>query len=391
MDTVIVDARQWQKTFDLRTGENTDGDGAISRMVRGVLARRPYPGDMAPAADRWVTDTALDLAAVWKPRLVCLSYARPYFAQRVMPFSGEEARKTILEAFEEAGRFVAESGYAPVFVGTGDMVELRGEMDLSMLDAVVSSGSGYGRYVGLHRPSERDLAHVASLPGVERLVCRDEWLGLFSGADHDPADIPDRLLVCREGWTVRSVGSSPRRTVRVQGHNPVIPVSTPLGAVSSITGIRALIEENLPRRPIALIVIEGVGTSHFPLPFTECANGLGWYCYEPGEGQYLTITNGEHQVFAYPPGYRFSHEAMEQTIFPFSGHFREVPSHTLGADFEGPSLAVGNRSMFTHMVFGADISVECFARNLFNQGCIAVLKERIAAEESAFLPDTRVA
>jgi len=103
------------------------------------------------------------------------------------------------------------------------------------------------------------------------------------------------------------------------------------------------------------------------------------------------MTTGEHQVFAYPPGYRFSHEAMEQREFPFSGHFREVPAHTLGADFEGGSLAVGNRSMFTHMVFGADISVECFARNLFNQGSIAVLKERIAAEESAFLPDARVA
>lgn len=82
---------------------------------------------------------------------------------------------------------------------------------------------------------------------------------------------------------------------------------------------------------------------------------------------------------------------MEQTIFPFSGHFREIPPHTLGADFEGPSLAVGNRSMFTHMVFGADISVECFARNLFNQGCIAVLKERITADDSDLLPDTRVA
>jgi hypothetical protein len=332
---------------------------------------------MEPSADRWVTDTALDLAAAYNPRLVCLSYARQYFAQRVSQFSDNEIRKVIADVFEEAGRFVAESGYTPVFVGTGDMRELSGEMDLSMLDALVSTGGGSGRHVGLHRPSGKDLSYVTSLPGMERLVCRDEWIRLLSGANHDPADIPDWLLVCREGWSVRSVGSSPRRTVRVQRHNPVIPVATSLGAVSSLTGIRGLIEEKLPHHPIALIVIEGVGIRHFPLPFTECANGIGWYCYEPGEGQYLTMTTGEHRVFAYPPGYRFSEEATEQREFPFSGHFREVPLHTLGADYSGRSIAVGNRSMFTHMVFGADISIECFARNLFNQGCIAVLKEKV--------------
>jgi hypothetical protein len=50
-----------------------------------------------------------------------------------------------------------------------------------------------------------------------------------------------------------------------------------------------------------------------------------------------------------------------------------VPGHTLGLNFPGKSIAVGNRSMFMHMAFGVDISIECFARNLFNQGCMAVV------------------
>jgi len=75
-----------------------------------------------------------------------------------------------------------------------------------------------------------------------------------------------------------------------------------------------------------------------------------------------------------PTGYRYDEEDDELKGYPFSGYFREVPGHTLGADCGGRSIAVGNRSMFTHMVFGADISVECFARNLFNQGCMAVIQ-----------------
>jgi hypothetical protein len=64
-----------------------------------------------------------------------------------------------------------------------------------------------------------------------------------------------------------------------------------------------------------------------------------------------------------------------QREFPFSGFFREIPEHTPGSGFSGRSIAVGNRSMFTHMVFEADISIECFARNLYNPGCIAVLMD----------------
>jgi hypothetical protein len=186
-------------------------------------------------------------------------------------------------------------------------------------------------------------------------------------------------MVCREGWTVRSAGSSLRKPLRVQKRNHTIPVFTPLGNVASIADVRKLIEKNLGSTRIALIVMEGVGEKYFPGRFSRCANGVDWYCYETGEGQYLTLSSGRHQVFAYPPGHRFSEETMTQSVFPFSGHFREIPEHTVAADFSGRSIAVGNRSMFTHMVFGADVSIECFARNLYNQGCMAVLRRGVKA------------
>ncbi len=36
-------------------------------------------------------------------------------------------------------------------------------------------------------------------------------------------------------------------------------------------------------------------------------------------------------------------------------------------------MAVGNDSMLTHMIFGTDVAVECFAGNLYNQGCLVVI------------------
>jgi hypothetical protein len=79
-------------------------------------------------------------------------------------------------------------------------------------------------------------------------------------------------------------------------------------------------------------------------------------------------------VFEYPVGYRYFGEDGPGKEFPFSGYFRSVPEDTIGASLGVRSIAVGNRSMFMHMVAGADISVECFARNLYNQGTMAVIQ-----------------
>jgi len=122
-----------------------------------------------------------------------------------------------------------------------------------------------------------------------------------------------------------------------------------------------------------LILVEGVGVREFRLPYTSCSNSKGWYAYEAGEAQYLTISTGRHQVFAYPAGYRAYLEDDESKQYPFSGYLSSIPSGTVGERFGGKSIAVGNRSMFMHTITGADIAIECFARNLSNQGCMGVI------------------
>lgn len=373
MSLVIIDARQWQNLFDLKSGKKVQDDSIKTQMVRWVLERHPYPGDVDRQSNRWVSDTALDLIEHYGPNLACLFYTHQYFAMRYTPLTETERRAMLADVFAEVDRFIAASGFTPVIVGTGDLTELSGEINLSRLDGLAISSHWSARYAGLHQPSERDLAFVRSQPQVERVASRAEWIALFPGVAHDPARIPDYLAVAREGWTFRTTGTPARKAVMIPVASPLIPVTTPLGTAEAITDVRGLIDAHLAHTQIALIILEGVGLKDFTPPHAACGNSVDWYYYEPGDAQFLTLTTGTHQVFAYPSGYKYHDENDNNPDYPYSGYFKQIPEHTVGRDFSGRSIAVGNRSMLTHMVFGADIAIECFARNLYNQGCMGVI------------------
>jgi hypothetical protein len=376
MSLAIVDAREWQNLMDLETGKKVQDESPQTGMVRSILANHPYPGDVDARSNSWVTDAALDLVEAYQPQLACVFYSHQFFSGRYTPMSEDERKKMIESVFLEAQRFVEKSGYTPVIVGTGDMVEVEGKIDLSKVDGISISSHWSARYAGLHNASKRDLEAAESHPAMERVVSREEWIRLFPGAGYRAERIPDHLLVAREGWTFITTGTPLRQALRVPGSGFVIPLSTPLGEARSVTDIRALIDANLKKTRIALIIIEGVGVRDFLLPHTPCINSVDWYYYEPGDAQYLTMTTGTHQVFAYPSGYQYHDENDAKKGWPFSGYFLNVPEHTVGMDFPGKSVAVGNHSMFTHMIFGADICIECFARNLYNQGCLGVIHRK---------------
>jgi hypothetical protein len=207
---------------------------------------------------------------------------------------------------------------------------------------------------------------------MERVVPRDEIARLFGGTPEQAQRVPEHLLLAKEGYGFRTMGSTLRNPVMVPSAGFHVPVSAP-EAVKSITGIAGLAKRKLKDDRVALIIMEGIGTKEFAEPYSTAENGKGWYYYEPGDAQYLTITTGEHRFFDYPAGYRYFDEDAERREFPFSGYFRSIPRGTFAAGYPGRSIAVGNKSMFMHMVTGADICLECFARNLYNQGTMAVI------------------
>jgi hypothetical protein len=373
MSLAIVDAREWQNLLDLRTGKKAQDERSQTLMLRGILRKHPYPGDVDILSNQWVTDTALDLIGAYDPQLVCVVYAHQYFAGRYTPMSEGRRIAMIENVFAEIERFINESGYTPVIVGSGDMVKLAGEIDLSKVDGLAISSHWSARYAGLHRASARDLDYVSSNPAIERVVRRDEWISLFPGTSYQADRIPEYLLVAREGWTFVTTGTPMRKSLRIPGESFWIPLSATLGEAATITEIRALIHANLGNEKVALIIVEGVGIHDFPIPYTPCGNKADWHYYEPGDGLYLTISTGTHQVFAHPSGYEYHDENDAKREYPLSGYFLDIPQHTLASDFPGKSIAVGNHSMFVHTIFGADICLECFARNLYNQGCLGVI------------------
>lgn len=373
MSLAIIDAREWQRVFDLRTGAGVAGESPLVRMVREVQSRRPYPGDLDDAGNRWVTDTALDLIAGYDPSFVFLTYARQFFIGRYSVLTQTQWADTVSSVFEEVNRFVACSGFTPVIVGTGGLIPFVDFIDVTRFDGLVLSTHWSARYAGLHDGSSQDLERLARLPQLERIVHRDEYRRLFSDCSGDPSRIPEYLLVARPGYMFRTVGGAFRKVRRVPAPAHVIPLATGLGGADSIADIKALVGRHIRERKIALIVVEGLGMDDFPWPCRRCENGRDWFYYEPGDSQYLTLTTGRHQVFQYPTGYKYFQEDAERKEYPLSGYFTSVPEDTVASGLEVRSIAVGNRSMLMHMAPGADISLECFARNLFNQGTMAVV------------------
>jgi hypothetical protein len=371
-----MDARGWQNTLDLETGAKVDRDGPAIRMVKGVLQRHPYPGDLDQGSNRWVTETALDLIGSYGPQLVFLTYAGHYFSCRFTPTTADTRARMISEAFLEVERFVGASGLAAVVVGTGGLTPLLDSIDLTRLDGLAVCTHWSTRYAGLYQPSPADRQFLRDDPRIERVVPQDEVLSLFHGRSDQASILPEYLIVAVTGYAFRTISDVKRAPVMIPSLGFDIPLHAPGHPVEAITGIRQMLEEQLSTRSVALIIMEGVGPGEFPWAHQLCRNGIGWYYYEPGEAQYLTITSGAHRFLDYPTGsgYKYFNDTTQtEGSYAFSGHFKSIPQGTLGDAFPGRSIAVGNKSMFMHMVTGADVSVECFARNLYNQGTMAVV------------------
>ncbi|THB76284.1 MAG: hypothetical protein D3926_18365 [Desulfobacteraceae bacterium] len=383
MSLALIDAREWQNRFDLETGRKSSKQGPLVDMLGKVLSRHPYPGDVNEGANLWVTRTALDLVDHYAPDLVCLSYVQQFFANRHFSHAADTRDIMYRSAMVQAMTFIEATGYTPVIVGTGPLVPLKNDIDLSGLDGLAISSNWSARYCGLHRPSQNDLAIIQSIEGVERIVSKADWIDTFYHVEPDleveadPSLMPDYLIVAKEGYAFKTLGTTLRKPVNVPANNFEVPVYTTLdtgsGALNDIRQIKNLVLKGLDTRKIALILLEALDMSYFPPGTVMCANAADWFCHEPGDSFYLTLSTGRHQPFVYPAGYRYFDQDAEQIKFPFSGYMTAIPQNTLGCATPKRSIAVGNRSMFMHMVFGVDISIECFARNLFNQGLMGVI------------------
>jgi hypothetical protein len=375
----IIDVVEWQTVVDMRRGIPVDADGHLVEITRNVLKKQPYPGDLESESVSWVSNVALDLYESYQPRFMLLSYAQPYFIS-VFQDQSQINRKVLVEQiFKDIGRFTEKTGMVPLILGTGELTDLAGYINLSNLDCLALGGGMVGRYAGLYEPTQQDLDYVHNHSFIKGVFSKDEIINLFGEEEDFNKRLPDYMLMAKEGYIFKTLGSIPRRFYQVPAENKTIPLRSLLGSVDSITDIRRFIENGLTTQNIALVIIEGIGFDEFPKPYTICTNHIDWYQYSPGDGQYLTINTGRHLPYhSYSPGYKYYIEDTEDREYPFSAFFAKNGLDTLGSKFSGRSAAVGTRSILTHLASGADIAIECFARGLYNYGTIGVINKGLA-------------
>lgn len=373
----LIDVIDWQARVDFKSGRPVNIKHPMLDMAGEVLRKHPYPGDLsAGGVSRWVTDTAQDIQNRYLPDLMVLSYAGIYFSSAFSPPSEAHRTALIRETFDDIQRFLDVSGFKPVIVGLGDMTTQKGFIDTTGLNGLVISGGMSARYAGLYGPTPHDLMSMFNHPEIEHLIDRDTFRAQFGGIPEFYRRFPDYLVAASEGFIFRGVGSSARTIHCVPRFDQFLPLHTSLNtSAPSITDISDLVLEGLQGGgKVALILVEGVGCASFPLQFHPISNTCHWHSYTVGEGQYLTLTSGQHFIERpYPPGCPYYLDNDENQPYPFSGIFNEMPPQTVGQRYTGKSAAVGSRSILTHLAAGTDITIECFARELYNHGVMAMV------------------
>ncbi len=373
MSVAVIDVREWQTTVDFATGDVINVDNDLVALAKDLISRRYYPGDVDNRSITWVTDTALDITKAYEPDFLFLSYTQPHFYSLYQPFDPMQWQIICRSIFDDIARLVNETDYVPVVVGLGDMIPLKERIDLTPLDGLGVATNWSFHYAGLFSPSQADLEQLNSDPRVERIVSKERFSELFGGSKEFLRRFPDYLLVAHEGYTFRGFSSGIRKIGRIPAKNLRIPVHTPLGNVQRLVDIHALIDKVLPQQKVALILVEGIGQRDFQLPHKLIDNTEHWYIYENSRDHYLTITTGMHfQYGQFPPGH-LDHDKGPK--YPYSAGFTALPENTLGRKKGIRSAAVGTRNMVTHLAAGADICIECFARQLYNLGTIAIIND----------------
>lgn len=376
MSVGVIDAVEWQTVVDFETGRKSNNQSGKIDMAKRILKNRNYPGDLDIKSIDWTVNIALELDREYKPELMFMIFGTPFFhsAFRQMP---ESQWQIIVEyVFDNIKRFLNTTEYEPIVVGLGDMIDVKGYVDLNSLDGLTTANNWSYRCSGILKPTEKDLDKIKKMEGISAIISKADFIKKYKPKADFADRLPDYILVADEGYQFKSYSSGSRRIYKIPALNKYIPVYTKLGEVKEITDIRQLVDRALPQKKVAIIIIEGIGVNDFKYTYELCDNKVDWYFYDQAESQYLAISTGKHYYqHDIPPVSQYLKEDFDKTKYPFSGPHHYLPQDTAGRKSGIKSAAVSNRGMIPHVASGADICIECFARNLYNMGSIAIIND----------------
>ncbi len=385
-DIAVIDVVDWQADVEMRTGNIVDiedivnGNGAdrakrIISEVKSHLKENQYPGDLNGSACEWITDNALAINRIYKPEFMFLNYCDIFFNKVFSSGDSFTEKKIRNKVFNEVNRFIENTDFEPVIAGLGNLIDISGEISTTGTDAHIEAFGMYCQYAGLFSPSNEALKRIEPIPGIRKIVSREMLRNSGDVAPDFLKRSPDYILCAKEGYYFRGHGTAARPFYKLPSQDASIPVSgIKSGRVKNITDIASYILDSLGKKKTALIFIEGIGREEFPYDSIDIGSSQDWFYYPHNNEMYLSILTGEpFTARPYPPAYQAYKYDGYDSPFPYSAYYEYIEPGSIGRRFKGRSVSVGGRSVLTHVSAGTDITIECFARALYNHGTIAVM------------------
>jgi pyruvate formate lyase activating enzyme len=363
----VIEVGGWRSVVDMATCLPTSLEKPP--ILDTYISRNPYPGDMIPTSDTWVTDMALEAVREFSPDLLVATYSQCSFVAR-----HREDRKLYREfvaiAHREIQRLITSTGYEYLVVGLGDMVPVKGTINLERhIRGIASADEGIA---ALFHPGPDDALAVSRLDGVSAVHPRGDIEEML-GWRLDPEICGEYFVVPREGWRFLAFSSSSRFSHRIDAMDATVPVYSSIAAPGHLREIRGVLADAVSSgRKLLLVILDGVGNRSFPFEGTSIGNTMVGIPYASSLHQYMVISTGEElcpHFFAYP------HWKSSPRVNPFARHAPYL-TDCITADVRRSgrtAVSVGNRSIITHTAFPADLTIECHCSALHHYGTLEVI------------------
>ena len=374
----IIDVREWQTTVDMKTGIPCEYNGELADKLKALAHEMPYPGDTGIEGIDWTFSGASKLLKLHDPNLLSLNFTHSYFAGLNRPLDSKSRSEGIKRILSGIDKFAEENSFKKIVVFTGDKTPHLGVVDMPETKGILQGTAWSNSMAGIFHSEKGDLEKARLAEHIDRIILREEIVSKSSNPFFKK-HVPDILLVASKGWSFKGFASNNVSAYNIETQQPFLPVYSDIGMPEHIERVCPLIKQALGRGDrVLLAIVEGVGSedlSENSYEFSMVQNTRDWYSYG-GYSLYYTLATGKtFYEFDYPPVFDMNMDRPFPEPYPFSMSISQPCSDSIFRDENIRSLAVGSRSLATHTILNADISMECYIRSMNNMGVMIVVNE----------------
>ncbi|MDD2480809.1 MAG: hypothetical protein PHC44_05030 [Lutispora sp.] len=372
----IIDAGGWQNVVELSSGRQVEAGEKEYSKVRKLLKDFPYPGDGNDNSIEWVTNAAQRIVDFHQPHWMLLSYTQPLYTEIYLPENLTDSQNRQKRILDNILNFSNKNGYEPIIVMTGGYMPLLDEITQPSIKGLLESWIWGASVAGVSGATLEDKDVLMAHPHIAQVIDKNDVIAAHPNLHpHFIEYFPSYIVIAKEGYAFRGINSHEGKTAMADVYSKSLPVYSSLDTPQHTKDIRSIMEKALDKgKKVVLVVIEGYRFGNIPNGFTLCDNVDDWYAYR-GMDLYLALHTGKpFYETEFPPVYDRSKPKSSKAKYPMSGFFNDLPEDSIGAKEGIKSGAVSSRSMITHMIANADITLECYSRERSHMGLLAAFK-----------------